>query len=197
MGTMFLLAEKLGRQKSADRALLLTAAVMLAVKPSLLRYSIGFQLSFLAVLGIIYLMPLFQNLLSKIKILKTAGISSLLAMSFAAQIFVLPLLLYYFSQISVVSPLTNLLVVPLLPYLMSVGFLFIILGAIWQPLSFILLFPVWLMLTYIVKITEFFAGLSFSALNFHIYWLWLFVIYALLVIIIWRIKKRQQLSALP
>ena len=225
MGSMFLFCEKIGRQKTADRALLLTAAVMLAINPTLLRHSIGFQLSFLATLGIIYLMPLFQNLfnvlVSKVqtlwkKLLEfnsnsflksmfrdaiskhwSRGVISLLSMSLAAQVFVLPLLIYYFGQVSIVSPLTNLFIVPLLPLLMVNGFLFVIAGAIWQPLAFIFLFPVWLLLTYITKIVDLFADFSFSAINFQISWLWLPVVYFLLAIIIWRIKKRQRLKLLP
>ncbi len=197
MGTVFLLAEKLGRQKTADRTLFLTAGVMLAINPSLLRYSVGFQLSFLATLGIIYLMPTFQNWISKIKPIKALKFDGLLAMSFSAQVFVLPLLIYHFGQFSIISPLTNLLVVPLLPLLMGAGFLFIILGSIWWPLGFIFLFPTWLMLTYITKLTNFFASLSFSALNFNIHWLWLPLIYTTLAIIIWRIKKRQESRLLP
>ncbi len=202
MGSMFLFCEKIGRQKTADRALLLTAAVMLAINPSLLRYSIGFQLSFLATLGIIYLMKPIQSLLKSMFGCRTpkhwsSGLLSLISMSFAAQIFVLPLLIYHFGQFSIISPLTNLLVVPLLPYLMGAGFLFVMLGAIWWPLGFILLFPVWLMLTYISKLTNFFASLSFSALNFQLHWLWLPLIYGALALIIWQIKTRQKSKLLP
>lgn len=200
MGSMFLFCEKIGRQKSSDRALLLTAAVMLITNPSLLRYSVGFQLSFLAVLGIIYLMPLFQHLFSNVmrrNLITLKKVGDLVAMSLAAQVFVLPLLLYYFGQFSVISPITNLLVVPILPCLMALGFLLVISGVIFQPLSLIFLFPVWLLLSYITKITTFFAGLSFSVVEFTIHWLWLLIVYILLAVIIWQIKKWQRLRALP
>jgi len=194
MGSMFLFCGKIGRQKTADSSLMLTAAVMLVINPSLLRHSIGFQLSFLAVLGIIYLMPLFQTLLSRIKPLRVMRIDGLLAMTFSAQVFTLPVLIYHFGQVSVASPITNLLVVPLLPALMIFGFLFLIAGIIFQPLAFIFLFPVWLASTYITKITELFAGISFSAISFSIHWLWLIIIYSLLIVGIWQIKKRQKFA---
>lgn len=210
MGTMFLFCDKIGRQKTADRALLLTAAVMLAINPTLLRYSIGFQLSFLATLGIIYLMPLFQQFFNVLTSnIKTSmfgdaiskhwgkGVISLLSMSLAAQVFVLPLLIYYFGQVSIVSPLTNLIIVPLLPLLMVSGFLFVIAGAIWHPLAFVFFFPVWFLLTYVTKIVDLFAGFSFSAINFQTSWLWLPVAYSLLGVLLWQIKKRQKLKLLP
>lgn len=196
MGSMFLFCEKIGRQKSSDRALLLTAAVMLIINPSLLRHSIGFQLSFLAVLGIIYLMPFFQKALISFCTEPSSFQSSLkpiiglVSMSLAAQVFVLPLLIYYFGQFSVISPITNLLVVPLLPALMIFGFLFLIAGVIFQPLALVFLFPVWLISTYITKITSFFAGLSFSAVSFSIHWLWLPVIYGLLGVFVWGIRRK-------
>lgn len=197
MGSIFLLAQKLGRQKTTDRALFLTAAVMLGISPSLLRYSIGFQLSFLASLGIIYLTPTFQYWLHRItrnrvlRFLRTSQITGLLAMTFGAQVFVLPILVYYFGQFSIASPLTNLLVVPFLPWLMGLGFLFVILGAIFLPLAFILLPFIWLLLSYIAKITALFASFSFSAVYFSIHWLFIPFIYALLAILIWQLRKYQ------
>jgi len=217
MGSMVLFAQKIGRQKSADRALLITAGVMLAIDPLLLKDSIGFQLSFLAMLGIIYLMPFFQSLFSitKNKNKECTELSSvhkerkelssfdsvqsflrpvwgLVSMSLAAQVFVLPLLIYHFGQLSVISPITNLLIVPILPALMIIGFLFIILGAVWLPLSFIFLFPIWLILSYITKITELFSNFSFSTLDLTIHWLWLPIIYTLLGVFVWKIKKREK-----
>lgn len=194
MGSMFLFCGKIGRQKTADRAVMLTAAVMLVINPSLLRHSIGFQLSFLAVLGIIYLMPFFQKLLGSDLSNFLAGVWGLVSMSLAAQIFVLPLLIYHFGQFSIISPITNLLVVPVLSALMIFGFLFLIAGVIFQPLAFVFLFPVWLISTYITKITSFFAGISFSAVSFSIHWLWLPLIYAFLVVFVWRIRKKAKFS---
>lgn len=189
MGSMVLFAQKIGRQKSADRALLLTAGVMLAVNPLLLRDSIGFQLSFMAMLGIIYLMPFFQKFCSRPALKQIWG---LVSMSLAAQIFVLPLLIYHFGQFSIISPITNLLIVPILPILMITGFLFVILGTIFLPLSFIFLFPTWLMLSYITELTNLFANLSFSTINLQIHWLWLLIVYTLLGTLIWQIRKREK-----
>jgi len=55
MGGLFLLAQHVGRPNDAVRVILFAAAIMVAVNPLSLPYDIGFQLSFLAVLGIIYL----------------------------------------------------------------------------------------------------------------------------------------------
>jgi len=80
-----------------------------------------------------------------------------LAMTLSAQIFTLPILIYNFGYVSKVAILTNILIVPLLAYLMGLGFIFILVGLIFQPLSWLFSWPVWLLLTYIVKIVEFFS----------------------------------------
>lgn len=194
MGSMFLFCQRLGRKTLADRALLLTGALMLLLDPLLLRYDIGFQLSFLATLGIIYLMPFLHNFFEKIKLTKLGEVSNLLAMTFAAQIFVLPILVYNFGQISLISPMTNILIVPLLPYIMTAGFIFLIGGLLWFPLGWILSFPVWILLTYLIKIVDLFSRFSFSSITFQISWLPLPLFYTVLGFFLYYLSKKEKLK---
>ncbi len=193
MGSMLLFCQKIGRQRVTDRALLLTAAVMLAINPLLLRYNVGFQLSFLATLGIIYLMPFLQNLFERIKLTKLGEVSNLLAMTFSAQIFVLPILIYNFGQFSLVSPITNVLIVPLLPYIMIAGFIFLIGGLLWQGLGWILSFPVWFLLSYVTGIVDLFSRFSFSSIVFQISWIWLPIFYLIIGYLLWYIQKKKNM----
>jgi len=186
MGSLMLLCERWGRKSSSLRALLYAGFVMILFNPLLLKESVGFQLSFLASFGIISLSPLIKRFLKKV--LKKGSLAELLSLNFSAQIMTLPLLIYYFGQFSLVSAFSNLLVVPFLPYLMMIGFCFVVFGSF---LSFLFLFPVWLLLSYVVKIADFFSGLSFSVLQLNIHWFWVFAIYALILVFVWRIKKRQ------
>ena len=66
MGCIALLAQKLGRQNTTSRILVLAGALMLLQNPPLLYYDIGFQLSFLASLGIIHIKPMVALLLKTI-----------------------------------------------------------------------------------------------------------------------------------
>jgi len=147
MGGLFLLAQKTGRPKAGSRVIVFAASGMLAINPLLLKLDVGFQLSFLAVMGIIYLMPFFQRWL-KFRVL---------SMTLAAQVFTLPILIYNFGYVSKVAPLTNVLIVPWLPYVMGLGFIFVLAGLIFQPLGWLFSWPVWLLLTYITKIAEIFS----------------------------------------
>ena len=60
-GIIGALAYTIGRAQSMTNALLLTAGLMVAVNPWILRYDVGFQLSFLATVGLIYISPLFES----------------------------------------------------------------------------------------------------------------------------------------
>ncbi len=87
-----------------------SAFLMLIYQPKLL-FNIGFQLSYIAVLGIIFIYPkLFKCLEPKRWI--TSKIWSLLCLAIAAQLVTFPLGLYYFHQFPTYFFITNLVVIP-------------------------------------------------------------------------------------
>lgn len=120
MGGLAFLALALERERAAGHILLLTGLVMLLVSPLLL-FHISFQLSFLATAGLLYAAPKIRRWL------KARGLPEVLSGSFAitiaAQVLTLPILAWYFNQLSLASLLANLLVVPILE-LMIVAALF-------------------------------------------------------------------------
>ena len=193
MAGLFLLAQYLGRLSVSSRSIVLAAAIMLAQNPLLLRLDAGFQLSFLAMMGIIHLLPIFQDWFRKIP--DDFQLRSILAMTLSAQIFTLPILIYNFGYVSLVSPLTNILIVPLLPYIMGLGFIFGIVGIIFQPLAWLLSLACWLLLTYLIKIVDFFSQ-PWAFKSLEISWPWLIVFYLILGLITWRLQERQKLKFL-
>ncbi len=193
MGGLFLFAQKIGRSAVSDRALVFAAVLMLVDNPLLLKFDIGFQLSFLAVFGIICWMPIFQDYM---KIIPIRFIRDILAMSFAAQIFTLPILIYNFGYISLVSPIVNLLIVPLLPFVLGFGFLFSLIGIFSSFLAWILSWFCWMMLSYIVIIVNLFSNTIYSSLNLEISLIWLFVSYLILGCVTYYIKQKRKLRFL-
>ncbi len=171
------------------RNIVFAAAIMLAANPLLLRYDIGFQLSFLAVLGILYLTPLFEKLLKIIPQENLLNLRSILAMTFSAQILTLPVLVYNFGYVSKVAPLTNVLIVPLLPLIMVSGFVFGFLGMLSQILGWITSVVPWVFLTYLISVVDFFSRLSFSVQTLEISWIWLPAFYLVAAIVILRLKR--------
>lgn len=184
MGSLFLLAQTVGRPKSGSRAIVFAATFMVAVNPFILKLDVGFQLSFLAVMGIIYLMPLFQKWL-KLRIL---------AMTLAAQVFTLPILIYNFGYVSLIAPITNIFVVPLLPFIMVFGFISGLAGMLWQPLGWVFSWPAWFLLTYLVKIVDWLSQFFLASITLeNIHWIWPAIFYLILGYVVWWLNKREKI----
>jgi competence protein ComEC len=192
---------------TSSRTVVFAAAVMLAQNPLLLKLDVGFQLSFLAIMGIIYLLPIFQDYFFRcfpvewfkkiwwLSWLPVKTLGDLLAMTLAAQVFTLPILIYNFGYLSLVSPITNILIVPLLPYIMGSGFIFGIGGIIFQPLGWLLSLPCWLLLTYLIEIVNFFSQ-PWAFKTLEISPIWLIIFYLILGLLTWQLQEKQKLKFL-
>ncbi len=181
MGVIAVIALWFGRQSQIMNALLMSAFVMTCMNPFTLLYDVGFQLSFLATMGLI----LTGNHLEKFfKFLPDSfGLREAFAMTFSAQIFALPVILYHFKRLSLISPVANVLVVPFIPFAMLFGFFGVIVSYLWFDLGYVIIFPAWLVLKYIIKVTEVLANLPFA--SFETPWftfLWLFGYYLLAIL---------------
>lgn len=193
MAGLLLSAQKIGRLRSADRAVVLAATTMLAINPSLLKADVGFQLSFMAVLSIIYLKPILDD--KTISWPNLWRLKDILTMTLAAQLGTLPILIFHFSRLSSVSPLANLLIVPLLPVIMISGMILSFTGLIWLALAKIIAWPVWFLLSYLVKVVDYLAALPLAAVEFRSASLVILLgYYLILVFFIWRINQGQSLK---
>lgn len=186
MAIILMWAEREGRMSDATIALLLAATIMIFINPLVLRFDVGFQLSFLATAGLIYISPLLKNWVNATKLKKLPelilepGIASI-----AAQIFVLPIILDNFGRLSLISPIANILILPLIPLTMLIGFLSVVLGFLWVGLGQIVGMVSWILLAYIIFVVQKLSqipGASFEIKNFD--WIWLSVYYAGLVFVI-------------
>jgi len=187
MGGIVFFAQKVGRLSQAHRLLIIAATLMLAFNPLLLKFDIGFQLSFLATLGIAKLYPYLREKLSFIpKKFDILEMQSTVSMTIPAIIFTAPILAYNFGQFSIVSIFTNILVVPILGLVLGLGFFAGIAGIIFQPLGQIFFWPVWLFLEYVYKIIDWSSKLPFASMEVAVFpWYLVFLYFALLW---WGIK---------
>lgn len=119
MGLCAFVAFFASRLSRGVNMLLLAAVSMLLFQPLLLRYDVGFQLSFLATLGIVVMAPFMDRFLSKEFFGK--GFIEIFFLTFAVELFVMPVLIYQFHIFSPWSLLTNVLLLPLVPYAMALG----------------------------------------------------------------------------
>ncbi len=192
MGLLGLLALWHGRTAQILTMLLLTLAVMVTLEPRSLLYDVGFQLSFLATLGLILLTKPLEPFFSKLP--ERLGIRETLLSTFAAQIMVLPILFGNFGQVSLISPLSNLVVLWIIPLTMLLGSAALFIAFI--PLVGILIakiigFGCWLCLTYVILVIQGLAKVPLAALPITWWrdWMsWLF--YLVLAAELWR-RQRQ------
>ncbi len=164
MGCALLLARQFGRQRGVLNILVFAAFVMVVWNPRILVDDIGFQLSFCAVLGLAYLAPILERRLTRIPEflkLKESFISTI-----SAQAAVLPLVLVSFHQFSIVAPLVNVLVLPLIPLAMLFGFAVGVTGFVSAGLAQLCAYPLWLVTAYQLSLIEYFAQLSYAAVAF-------------------------------
>jgi competence protein ComEC len=122
----------LRRSVNIYHTLLVSILLILLFQPSFL-FDVGFQLSYIALFFILWLQPLLTRLWTPKNKIQNY-IWDLLTVSFAAQIGTLPLSIYYFHQFPGLFFVTNLTVIPLLGFIMSLGVLVMLFAAFnWVP----------------------------------------------------------------
>jgi len=179
MGGLALFSGIASRKLSLPRTMSFAAAGMLAFNPLLLHHDLGFQLSFLALMGIFA----FHRPITKIFLKRKNGddllptreqtykkedplfskeklrelVANLLGVTVGAQLFVLPLVLYNFGYVPLLSVPANILIAPLLPLVMIFGFLTALTGL------FTFSFFSYVLLSYVLGIIGAASSLPFSA----------------------------------
>ena len=191
MGSLFLIGQKIGRKSFSSRSIIIAGGIMLVINPMLLFYDLGFQLSFLAALGIICLAPSFKRWLKFIAD-KHLNFRGIIVMTLSAYIFTLPILIYNFGRISLVGILTNVLIIPVVYSLMLLGFIFVLVSLFWSGLAWLLSIPVWFLLTYIIKIVDFFSQPWAAKTIKNVHWIWPVLFYLFLAIFVWHLKRREK-----
>lgn len=137
MATLFVYLIYYGKVPNPINILLSTIIVYIIIEPTII-YSISFQLSVLAISGIFILYKPIRNLILLILYKEnslTNFLASSLAISFAATIPTSFLTAYYFNSFSIIYPLANLLVLPLMTYASFQSIFFVIFSSIHLPFS--------------------------------------------------------------
>lgn len=128
MFTCVIVAQASQRRANIFNTLALSAFLLLLINPYYL-LSVGFQLSYLAVLGIVYLQPRIYGLL-ECRFWLADKLWALTAVSIAAQLATLPISLYYFHQFPTYFWLANIVVIPAAFVILSLGLLTIFVGTL-------------------------------------------------------------------
>jgi len=139
MFSFIVIGQNMNRPKNIYNTIAASAFLLLMFNPYNL-IEIGFWLSYLAVLGIVFLHPKIYGLLyfGKSFLGKFADkVWSLIAVSIAAQITTLPIVLYFFHQFPNYFILTNLFVIPLVSIIVYVAMFLLMVSPIPVIFSFV------------------------------------------------------------
>ncbi len=155
-----------GRVSNMWRVLVATAVIMLMVNPYVLRFDVGFQLSFLATLGLIYITPqidkYFSRRMERARFFQWGGnVFSIIRESFSttvgANIAVAPVIFLQFGTFSFFSPIVNVLILWTIPWIMGYSFIAAIAAYASPVLGGIIGWFAWGFLEYVITIVQWFA----------------------------------------
>lgn len=181
MGIFVFSAQILGRQTLAINGLVLAGFGMLFIDPTLLS-DVGFQLSFAATLGILYIKPIFET--------KNGAVSEILT-TITAQIATLPILLANFGLYSIYSVLINALVLWTVPILMMIGGIGAILSFILVPLGKLLIYLCYPLLLYFETVVNISGKLGGMLIIKNFPWQFVAGYYCLLISVLLILKRKQ------
>ncbi|MCH8748336.1 ComEC/Rec2 family competence protein [Patescibacteria group bacterium] len=193
--TAALLALRLELLISLPTILLGAAVGMITINPRLL-LEVGWQLSFMAVLGIFGLLFLFRRTLvftrgTESKPLLDA-MRSVALVSIGAALFTWPIVLYHFAIVSPISVVANLLVVPLIPVLLLLAALALAVSLLAFPLALLVAALVHWILAWLFWITGFLAALPGAFFMDITMPVWLMVLYYMGLLVIFQVWLKHQ-----
>jgi len=170
MALIALYARATGRTYAAGRALLFAVLLMLLWNPLYLVFDPGFGLSVTATAGLIWLAPILENVFSS---LRSQFWKNAVATTLAAQIAVLPLLLYYTGNLSLVAIPANLITMPVVPLAMGfsalAGFAGVLLGTVAPLVGVVIASPAYISTAYLIYVAQRAAELPFAALTLPLF----------------------------
>lgn len=166
MASLIVIAKANGNTYVIMRALMVAGIAMLVWNPYLLVHDPGFQLSFLATLGLILLAPILEGWFEKYVAYVSfmTPVKEYLIATVATQIMVAPILMYSIGAFSFVSVASNIAVLPAVPLAMLLSAITGVVGMASTSLALLVGYPTDLVLHYMVTAAERFADVPYASI---------------------------------
>ena len=196
MALIVLLSRSTARVYDISRALSLAAFLMVLHDPMILISDVSFQLSFIATLGLIYVAPLAHDKLGWVT--ERMNVREIISSSIGAQALVAPFLMHVMGSVSLISLVSNIFVLPVIPFSMLSGFIAVAGSLVSDPIARVVSWVAQVPLTYILFVADISAKIPFASLNVTMSASALIVTY---VLIVWFLsiawKKRDSSPPSP
>ncbi len=186
MSIFVMLGSYWGRPARMLNSLLFAAGAMLLFNPRIM-FDVGFQLSFIATVGVSYVGPLLTKYFigSKELVGVKKLVSDLFFTTLGALVITLPLIIFYFGKIPLLAILANILVVGFIPVIMLLGFLALLVSFVVFPLGLLVAFAADVGLRYIIWVSNLSAV---GSLTFSLPFVAMLLVYLLILFWLYRIK---------
>ena len=179
MAILTITAGYVGRKIAPWRMILMVVAFTLMLNPMFL-INLGWLLSFASFAGIMILGPKLSKFFFGCK--KPGFIASTIMATLAATLMTLPIILYYYGAISLISVVANLLILPTLPWAMGLVFLTGVVASV-PFLENAMGFLATKILDFHIVVVEFFGGMKQFMVNIEPYQAWVFLGYGLILVL--------------
>jgi competence protein ComEC len=187
MASLMVLARATTRQ-SEPWTLLFAACCGLSVYDPNVLWDLGFQLSALATASLFAFGRPVEQMLARVPLLNQPWLgwaNEALTATLAAQILALPPILYHFGNLSLIAPLANVLLVPVVPYVMLLSSVALVAGLIALPLGQWAALPCWLALAWLTEGARLLAQTPWAAVQVPPFPLWALLTYYAVVVGAW------------
>lgn len=188
MAIVVLLGRILKRDTEIFTSIAFAAIVLLMLNPGSL-FNIGFQLSFAATISLVLFYPNLKNMLNFSFV--PEFITDVLAATLAAQIGVLPISVFYFNKISLVSILSNLIVAPVVEFITILGSLMALLGQIHIVFSVLIGYCNNTLLSFVLFATKTTAQMPYSVITISTPSIALVIIYYIVILYLFWYKPKH------
>jgi competence protein ComEC len=163
MGGLVLFAQHIGRRVHMANLLITAVVVMQIGNPKILFYDIGFQLSTVATIGLIYVTPFFEKRFEWLP--ERFEFRESFIATLVATLVTLPFIIWYFGRISLVALIVNILIAPLIPLAMAVGAVMLCASFISIELAQVCGYFVALFLEIIIQMVSWFAQIPWASVS--------------------------------
>ncbi|MBQ8299012.1 MAG: DNA internalization-related competence protein ComEC/Rec2 [Clostridia bacterium] len=189
MAILSVIANILIRKSSSITNVFSSAFLILLMNP-LSILNVGFVLSFVGTIGIITLSNFITDFLKKY--IKNKILLETVSITMAAQVALIPIMLYYFNSLSLISIFSNLLIIPITSLVTILGIIIFVISIIFMPLAKLVSILIVPMLNYILVITKVCSKFDFLNLLLPTPKIWMIVaFYVLLCFEVYKFNHRN------
>ena len=146
--------------KSDTFSNILTSAFVLILLNPLVIYDVGFILSFGGTLGIVLLSKDFTRPFKRL-----GKLNETLSVTCSAQLILAPIMMYYFNTFSILSIVTNIIVVPISGSITILGFAVFIISKISFPIAKLIANSLYVLATFTIWVADMFSKIPFSLIR--------------------------------